>query len=90
MMTTKLNKPRWHTLILGFLMAAALGSRAARATSCITGELVDLVNPVVTVVDGPGNAATEQVHWTALGDAVLEGPLYIGLGERTFDLERLP
>lgn len=86
----------WRLAIVGPLLTSTIismlvGSRPAQgATSCMLGETVDMTNPMVTVVEGPGDAAGEQAHWSALEYSGLGGPLEIGLGERTFELERTP
>ncbi len=86
----------WRMPILGALLASTsfsvlLGTRDAQgAISCLLGENVDMMNPVVTVIEGPGDAAAEQAQWSALEYAGLGGPLELGLGERTFELEAAP
>jgi hypothetical protein len=46
-------------------MGIALGCATARASAgtCEEGESVSLDDPVVTVIEGPGDAAAEQDRW---------------------------
>jgi hypothetical protein len=86
----------WRMPILGALLASTIismlvGSRSAQgATSCNLGETVYMTNPMVTVIEGPGDAAAEQAQWSALEFAGLRGGLEMGLGERTWELEAVP
>ena len=85
---------RWHraTLLGGATILALFGeSGAAKAVSCWTEEFVGLIDPVVTVIEGPGQAAEEeQSTWEALDFSYLEGPLSLTLSEQTFRLEKAP
>ncbi len=85
----------WSMSIVGALLmstAASMlaGSRPAQARSCLTGEIVTMIDPVVTVIEGPGDAAGEQTQWSALEFSLLAGPLEMDLGEQTWDLEPVP
>jgi hypothetical protein len=78
-------------LLLSTTISMLVGSRSAQgAVSCILEETVYMTNPVVTVIEGPGDAASEQAEWSALEFSGLYGPLEMGLGERTWKLERVP
>jgi len=73
------------------IISMMMGSRAAHAVSCPLGEIVYLIDPVVTVLEGgPGDPAAEQAQWTALEYSLLAAPLEMDLGERSWDLERVP
>lgn len=80
--------------LLGCLTASVLiGSMTARGAtmlSCPEGELVEMIDPVVTVIEGPGDPVSEQARWENLRFSYLEGPLSISLGETGFELERIP
>jgi len=69
-----------------------VGSRTAQGTTaaCPEGENVYLIDPVVVVIEGPGDAAAEQARWSALEYSQLEGPLQISLGLEVFQLEAVP
>jgi hypothetical protein len=82
---------RCFMLLCGATILALFGeSSAANALSCWPGEFVGLINPVVTVIDGPGDTAEEQATWEALSFSYLEGPLSMTLSEQTFRLEKTP
>lgn len=77
--------------LLGCLSVSVLTMTAKGAfAKCVVGEHVDMVDPVVTVIDGPADLVSEQARWANLRFAVLEGPLDISLGETWFELERVP
>jgi hypothetical protein len=94
---TKTNRATtWRLPILGALLVSTsismlVGSRSAQgATSCNLGETVYMTTPVVIVIEGAGDAATEQAQWSALEFAGLRGGPEMGLGERTWELEPVP
>jgi hypothetical protein len=83
------------SMVVAFLVSTfismLIGSRPARgATSCMLGETVDMTDPMVTVIEGPGDATAEQAQWSALEYSGLRGGLEMGLGERTWELEHAP
>lgn len=95
MRQSKENHKRRGTLCLaGLLAAVLLGSLtakgAAAAPQCVIGDVVRLMDPTVTVIDGPGDPVAEQERWSELANAQLQGPLSVALGETTFDLEAVP
>lgn len=75
--------------LLGASLAASVPAQGASASICEAGELGHLRNPVVTVVDGPGDPAPEQARWAELAFAYLEGPNEITFGEGTFAFEKV-
>lgn len=84
---------RRGALLLGALaistLAGALPAEGAGMGDCPEGEYIRMVDPVVTVVDGPGDPEEEQAQWLSW-EAYLAAPLEITLGEARFDLERVP
>jgi hypothetical protein len=86
----------WHVMLVGAVVAstvtpALLGSREARgAEACLAMEFVNLTDPVVTVIEGPLDATSEQAQWSMIEFPQLEAPLAIVLDHRTFELEHLP
>lgn len=58
--------------ILGVLGGILLTTEKA-AASCV-GETVDLIEPVFTVVDGPGDPAAEAALWSTFQYIQLIGP----------------
>jgi hypothetical protein len=81
-------------LLLGSLAASMLaGSMTAKGAvvaDCAEGELVWMYDPVVTVIDGPGDVAEEQARWSSFALPRLQESRKITLGETTFELERVP
>jgi hypothetical protein len=75
-------------LVVGFVTSSVAGALSAQALSCPVGELVLLANPTVTVVDGQGDAASEELRWAGLPYRYMEGPWQIALGEARFGVER--
>jgi hypothetical protein len=75
--------------LLAGLVAGLLSSSRAEATSCASGEWLDLTAPMVVVISGPGNAADEQARLENLDNAYLEGQ-EISIGQTTFEYEVLP
>lgn len=64
----------------GFVMAFVLGvfggnllTTGKAAASCV-GETVDLIDPVVTVVAGPGDPDAEEALWSTFEYLQLIGP----------------
>lgn len=94
--TGQMTKSRWHIGILGALLISTIGSAvggsrpAQGAFSCPIRGVLYLINPAVTALEGPGDAAAEQAHWSALEHSLLAGPLEMDLGQRTWQLERVP
>lgn len=71
-------------------LVGSIPAKGAGAASCPDGEYVEMLDPVVTVIDGPGDPASEQTRLLLLKYSQLEGPLTMVLGDTTFDLERVP
>ncbi|WP_146658368.1 hypothetical protein [Enhygromyxa salina] len=59
------------------------------ATSCLSGELVDLLDPVVMVIDGPGDAVQEQDRWDSFVPTSIRGMHEMSIGQEGFELERV-
>lgn len=77
---------------MGALVAGMLGPNAVHA-QCFPGPAINLVEPMVTVVDGPGDGAAEQEGWSSMGDAYLQidlGNMAATFGGVTFELTRGP
>lgn len=72
------------------VFAGSMTANGAGAASCPEGEYVRMIDPVVTVIDGPGDPMNEQFRWSVLRVSYLEGPLKIALGDTGFQLERVP
>jgi hypothetical protein len=98
-MRNKSTKKRWAPIItlLGGLLAGVLASsmtaHGAINARCVGGEHIQMIDPVVTVISGPGEVVDEQSHWTlttSLSPSYLEGPLRVAISETVFDLERVP
>ena len=87
----------WAVWFAAAFAAGALSPASARALSCGPGLSIVLSEPVVTVVDGPGDGAAEQERWSSLdylyvrNDSGSElGNLTATFGSVTFDLARVP
>lgn len=63
---------------------------ATVVTTCVPGEPLDLRNPVVTVVQGPGDPIEQRAWWEGLERAWVAGDVAIFLGEESFELEVVP
>lgn len=77
-------------LAVGVLVGSVTVSAQAMAGDCAAGEHVRMLDPVVIVIDGPGDPVAEQERWSNLANSHLEGPLSVALGETMFDLETVP
>jgi hypothetical protein len=91
----RLTWPRhWAAWLLGGLAVSALTSsmtaKGATLEACVMGEYLQMVDPVVTVINGPGDPVSEQLRWSLSRLSSLEGPLKITLGDTGFELERVP
>jgi hypothetical protein len=91
---TKSHRHAWGVclavLVTAALAASVTAKGAAVAQECVTGDVIHMMDPVVTVIEGPGDPAMEQERWAKLANAYLQGPLSVALGETTFDLETVP
>ncbi|KIG11644.1 hypothetical protein DB30_03023 [Enhygromyxa salina] len=67
---------------------ALYSAPAQSAISCRFGERLEFVDPVVTVVDGPGAAAQEQERWSSLAAPYIEGMQDLHFDGQWFELER--
>lgn len=90
-----IRQSRWTWLLGALAISVAVGSmsttaKGATLTDCVAGEIVRMFDPVVTVIEGPGDAAEEQARLSALEFSRLYGSTEIALGETTFNLERVP
>lgn len=74
--------------ILGVLAGTFVTTKEA-AASC-SGETLNLVEPVVTVVAGPGDPVAEAGLWSAFEYLQLEGPDEFHVNGMTVYLERSP
>lgn len=91
--TQKTNRRRWAWFFGSLAASAVVGSlpaKSATVADCAGGEYVEMIDPVVSIIEGPGDVVDEQARWSLLNYSYLEGPLKIALGETGFDLERVP
>ena len=76
-------------LLTGFAATAVMYSgRAQGAAACRAGEIVNLTDPMVVVIEGPGDATGEQARWSSLSPVYFEGPHELHLGDQGLVLER--
>lgn len=84
----------WRAWFFGSLavsvLAGSMTAKGAAVADCVEGEVVWMIDPVVSVIEGPGDLTEEQARWSNLEFPRLQGALKITLGETTFDLERVP
>ena len=87
-----MKKPAIQTLCLlsgfGIALLASASARGAAGGGYCEGEVVGLVKPIITVVDGPGDAATQQELWS--GSIHFEGPLSVVYDKYFLNLEEIP
>jgi hypothetical protein len=78
--------------MMGFAVGVLVGGAATTdaAAFCFPGERVDLIDPVVTVVEGPGDPAVEDVLWSDFERLFLEGPQQMHIDHFWAVLERNP
>lgn len=92
--TTRETGRRHWTWFFGTLVVSVvvggMPAKSATVADCAGGEYVEMIDPVVSVIEGPGDVVDEQARWSLLNYSYLEGPLKIALGETGFDLERVP
>lgn len=74
--------------ILGVLAGTVVTTEEA-AASC-SGERLDLTEPLVTVVAGPGDPVAEAALWSTFEYLQLEGPDEFQVNGMTVYLERSP
>jgi hypothetical protein len=72
------------------MLAGSMTAKGAAVSACITEEHVEMIDPVVTVIEGPGDPMEEQFNWSFLNRSFLFGPREIVLGETGFKLEKAP
>ncbi|WP_106091831.1 hypothetical protein [Enhygromyxa salina] len=75
-------------LFSAFFTTATLCSLPAQAVSCPGGEGLELVDPVLIVIDGPGDATEEQDRWSSIGQIYLDGPRVLHVDDQGFELEK--
>ncbi|WP_146662827.1 hypothetical protein [Enhygromyxa salina] len=76
-------------LFAAFLTMGLCSAPARSATSCPFGETLELINPVVTVIEGPKDDATEeQKRWSMLAAPYIEGMQDLHFEGQRFELER--
>lgn len=78
---------------LGFALLVGASISAVpspAAADCAAGEQFSLSDPVVTVIAGPGDVATEQQRWASLDGPWLDGVGELSVGNETFSFEATP
>jgi hypothetical protein len=89
------SAPRQHKrsswLGVALLVGASISAVPSPAAAvCAAGELFSLSDPVVTVIAGPGDVATEQQRWASLDGPWLDGVGEFSIGNETFSFEATP
>lgn len=86
----KLYHPRQiaTALVLGILGGTLVTTEKA-AAYCM-GEVVDLIDPVATVVVGPGDPVAEEALWSTFEHIQLIGPRELYVDNARADLEGGP
>lgn len=82
-------RPARVGLILGIVAGLLAGTRA-EATSCHSAEEGLLVDPMVVVISGPGDAAEEQARLEKLEYALVDGEQQLAMGDDWFNFEVNP
>jgi hypothetical protein len=72
------------------MLAGSMTAKGAVVADCAEGEVVWMYDPIVTVIEGPGDAAEEQSRWSSFTYPRLQESRKITLGETTFELEMVP
>jgi hypothetical protein len=91
----QMQQPASWVWLLGALAVSMLAGSipakgAAVGSRCVPGEPMDLRNPVVTVVQGPGDPLEQRDWWEGLERAWVAGDVAVFLGEESFELEAAP
>lgn len=83
---TRSRRHRVALLFTAFLTTTMLFSIPAQSFSC-RGEYLEMVTPVASVVEGPGDVAQEQSRWSALSPIIEGDELYFD--DQWFYLEKV-
>ena len=84
----RVRRHRVAFLVVTFVAMTVMCSVPAQAYSCAD-EYLELTDPVVSVVEGPGDAAQEQGRWSALNAPYIEGGYTLHLESQHFGLEKV-
>ncbi|WP_181232808.1 hypothetical protein [Enhygromyxa salina] len=76
-------------LFTGFTATATYTEPAHSAPACLAGEHLDLIDPVIEVIEGPGDATEELERWSNLSFSYFEGPRELHLNNEGFELQRV-
>lgn len=80
-------RQRIALLFAAFVTMAVMCSAPAQAVYC-PGESLDLIDPVVFVLEGPGHAVQEQDRWSSLSTPYIEGH-QLHFESQNLDLEQV-